>query len=100
MIGKITIGKSFRGCLLYCLNDKQKLHKDGVVFKNRAEILMFNKCFGNQNELIDQFNEVRQLTLAYELLWYGEHAVTNEIYKELFNEFEAIQQKLTTLKDS
>ena len=61
MIGKITIGKSFRGCLLYCLNDKQKLHKDDVVFKNRAEVLMFNKCFGNQNELIQQFNEVRQL---------------------------------------
>jgi len=61
MIGKITIGKSFRGCLIYCLNDKQKLHKNEVVFKNRAEILMFNKCFGNQNELIQQFNEVRQL---------------------------------------
>ena len=61
MIGKITIGKSFRGCLLYCLNDKQKLHKNDVVFKNRAEVLMFNKCFGNQNELIEQFNEVRQL---------------------------------------
>jgi len=61
MIGKITIGKSFRGCLLYCLNDKQKLRKNDIVFKNRAEVLMFNKCFGNQNELIQQFNEVRQL---------------------------------------
>ncbi len=61
MIGKITIGKSFRGCLLYCLNDKQKLHKDDVVFKNRSEILMFNKCFGKQNELIQQFNEVKWL---------------------------------------
>jgi hypothetical protein len=37
------------------------LYKNEVVFKNRAEILMFNKCFGNQNELIQQFNEVRQL---------------------------------------
>ncbi|HVX27889.1 MAG TPA: relaxase/mobilization nuclease domain-containing protein [Parafilimonas sp.] len=63
MIGKITIGKSFRGCLLYCLNDKQKLHKDEVVFKNRAEVLMFNKCFGNQNELMQQFNEVRWLNM-------------------------------------
>lgn len=61
MIGKITIGKSFRGCLLYCMNDKQKLHKDEVVFKNRAEVLIFNKCFGNQSELIQQFNEVRRL---------------------------------------
>lgn len=61
MIGKITTGKSFRGCLLYCLNDKQKLHKDDVVFKNRANVLMFNKCFGNQTELMQQFNEVRWL---------------------------------------
>lgn len=61
MIGKVTTGKSFRGCLLYCLNDKQKLHKDEIVLKNRAEVLMFNKCFGNQNELIQQFNEVRWL---------------------------------------
>ena len=61
MIGKITTGRSFRGCLLYCLNDKQQMHKDEVVFKNRAEVLMFNKCFWNQNELIQQFNELRQL---------------------------------------
>ncbi|MEP6466339.1 MAG: relaxase/mobilization nuclease domain-containing protein [Parafilimonas sp.] len=62
MIGKIKIGKSFRGCLLYCLNDKvQKQQKDEAIFKNRADILMFNKCFGNQKELIQQFNEVRQL---------------------------------------
>ena len=29
--------------------------------KNRAEVLLFNKCYGNQKELIQQFNEVRQL---------------------------------------
>ena len=28
MIGKITTGKSFRGCLLYCLNDKQQMHQN------------------------------------------------------------------------
>src|SRR5690242_18282735 len=61
MIGKIMIGKSFIGCLLYCLNDKQNRPKDEKIFKNRAEILMFNKCFGNQTELIQQFNEVEQL---------------------------------------
>ena len=61
MIGKITIGKSFRGCLLYCLNDKQKQRPDEIIFKNRADVLMFNKCFGNQKELVQQFNEVRQL---------------------------------------
>ncbi|MEI9954789.1 MAG: relaxase/mobilization nuclease domain-containing protein [Ferruginibacter sp.] len=61
MIGKITIGKSFRGCLLYCLNDKQPKQAEEQVMKDRAEILCFNQCFGNQKELIQQFNEVRQL---------------------------------------
>ena len=29
--------------------------------KDRAEVLMFNKCFGNEKELVQQFNEVRKL---------------------------------------
>jgi|SRR5665647_442837 len=61
MIGKITIGKSFKGCLLYCLNDKLQDQKQEQVMKDRAEVLLFNQCYGNQKELIRQFNEVRQL---------------------------------------
>jgi hypothetical protein len=61
MIGKITIGKSFKGCLLYCQNDKLQDPKKEQVMKDRAEILLFNQCYGNQKELIQQFNEVRQL---------------------------------------
>ena len=61
MIAKITIGKSFKGCLLYCLNDKLQESKNEQVMKDRAEILLYNQCYGNQKELIQQFNEVRQL---------------------------------------
>jgi hypothetical protein len=61
MIGKITIGKSFKGCLLYCLNDKREELKNKPVMKERAEVIMFNQCYGSQQELIRQFNEVRQL---------------------------------------
>lgn len=57
----VTIGKSFRGCILYCLNDKIQEPTKEQVMKNRAELLLFNKCYGNQKELIRQFNEVRQL---------------------------------------
>lgn len=60
MIGKIMTGKSFGGCLLYCLNDKIQRHQEHVM-KNRAEILMFNKCYGDQKELVQQFNDVRRL---------------------------------------
>ena len=34
--------------------------KQEQVMKDRAEILLFNQCYGNQKELIQQFNEVRQ----------------------------------------
>ena len=61
MIGKITIGKSFKGCLLYCLNDKLQNQNQEKIMIDRAEILLFNQCYGNQKELIQQFNEVRQL---------------------------------------
>ena len=54
------MGKSFRGCISYCLEDKLLSSKE-VAFKNRAEVIMFNNCFGNKHELLQQFNEVRQL---------------------------------------
>lgn len=62
MIGKIIIGKFFRGCLNYCLHDKlQKAVAEEQIMKGRAEIICFNQCFGNDKELIRQFNEVRSL---------------------------------------
>lgn len=62
MIGKISIGKSFRACINYCLHDKQKQGDEPVV-KDRAEVLLYNQCYGNANELIQQFNELRQHNL-------------------------------------
>lgn len=62
MIGKIIIGKSFRGCLNYCLHDKPIKGQDQeALLKDRAEVLCYNQCYGNGKELIQQFNEVRQL---------------------------------------
>jgi len=49
MISKIIIGKSFRGCISYCLDKKE------------AELLNTNLCYGNKKELISQFNEVRRV---------------------------------------
>ncbi len=47
--------------LAYCLNDKSKTLQQEEIMKDRAEVLLFNKCFGNEKELAQQFNEVRQL---------------------------------------
>jgi len=62
MIGKIVTGKSFRGCLQYCLHDKiADEKKNELVMKDRAEVILYNQCFGNDKELTQQFNEVRGL---------------------------------------
>ena len=62
MIGKVIVGKSFGGCLRYCLEDKKMANDiDKMIMKNRAEVLQYNMCFGNKAELIQQFNEVRKL---------------------------------------
>jgi hypothetical protein len=70
MIGKVMVGKSFGGCISYCLEDKRTLseeqkaqlsQEDGVQHKNRAEVLEYNFCFGDKHELSDQFKDVRRL---------------------------------------
>ncbi len=69
MIGKITKGCSFRGCISYVLEDKKHLSPEeilelasaGLSFQNRAEVIAYNQCFGEKPELIADFNEVRRL---------------------------------------
>jgi len=88
MMGRVHSGPSFRQSLAYCLSDKKRTpgeHPSGqpgspgqsttedhssdhrsppageVVFKDRAEIIHYNQCYGNQRELAAQFNEVSRL---------------------------------------
>lgn len=61
MIGKISMGSSFSGCIKYCLEDKKQEQTQEAVFKNRAEIIVFNQCFGDKKELAEQFRDVRLL---------------------------------------
>ncbi len=61
MIGKVIIGKSFRGCISYCIENTKLNQASNLVQKKRAELLLYNQCYGNTKELIQQFNEIRQL---------------------------------------
>jgi hypothetical protein len=61
MIGKFIKGKSFRGCISYCLEGKMDRKTGEELYPDRAEIIAFNRCYGNKRELIEQFNEVRGL---------------------------------------
>lgn len=75
MIGKVSKGGSFAGCIGYCLEDKIKLTEemkvqlaqvDHLQHKNRAEVLEYNQCFGNKNELAAQFRDVAKLSKRVE----------------------------------
>src|SRR5450432_4038697 len=75
MIGSISLGKSFYHCISYCLEDKRQLTEEekislskseGLQHCNRAEVLEYNKCFGNKYELAEQFNDVRKLSKRVE----------------------------------
>jgi len=75
MIGHVSKGGSFAGCLGYCLEDKIKLTEemkaqlsqvDHLQHKDRAEVLEYNQCFGNKQELAAQFRDVAKLSKQVE----------------------------------
>ena len=70
MIGHVSKGTSFFHCISYCLEDKRELTEeqkqqlalmDHLQHKDRAEVLEYNKCFGNKYELADQVRYVEKL---------------------------------------
>jgi len=75
MIGKVTLGTSFYGCLSYCLEDKRHLSEEqkqqlsiqeNLQHKNRAEVIDNNLCFGDKKELAEQFRDVAKLSRRVE----------------------------------
>lgn len=75
MIGIMTLGQSFSGCIGYCLEDKINLSEEqkmklsineNLQHKDRAEVIYYNNCFGTASELASQFNEVRKLSSRVE----------------------------------
>jgi hypothetical protein len=75
MIGNMTLGKFFSGCIGYCLEDKINLSEEekmklsineNLQHKDRAEVIYYNNCFGTASELASQFNEVRKLSSRVE----------------------------------
>ena len=60
MIGKLMIGKTFKGCIEYCLSDKRIAGKRQNT-SDRVGILHYNYCFGDKKSLIRDFNNVAAL---------------------------------------
>ncbi len=75
MIGHVSVGGSSYHCISYCLEDKIELSEDQkrqlsladeLQHKDRAEVLEYNKCFGNKYELAEQFRDVEKLNKRVE----------------------------------
>lgn len=71
MIGHVSIGTSTYHLFSYVLEDKKELSEkkklelaagDHLQHKERAEVLEYNKCFGNKYELTEQFKDVSRLS--------------------------------------
>jgi hypothetical protein len=64
MIGKIATGKSFRGCLGYLhegrLQESEELQLEEMA-KKQAEVIHYNKCFGNKKQVVKQLVAVSKL---------------------------------------
>jgi hypothetical protein len=79
---------------LYFLDLLKRLNETGLIAwkkdKTNHDYLMelYAKEF--------HFHDIRRLTLAYELVWYGEHALSNEAYQKLFADFESVFLKINT----
>jgi hypothetical protein len=64
MVGKVGVGKSFRGCLNYLFEGRlqeTKKQQDLEMEKKQAEVIAYNQCFGNKPQLIREFIEVSKL---------------------------------------
>jgi hypothetical protein len=46
----------------------------------------------------DCYENVRGLTLAYELVWYGERSVSNESFQRLSGEFQAVNTRINQVQ--
>jgi hypothetical protein len=83
---------------LYFLGLLKELNQQGVILWKKDKT---NHDYLSELSVKDfHYDEVRELTLAYEQVWYGEHRLTTESYQQLFAAFENLHQKLNTQKAS
>jgi hypothetical protein len=94
----ITEGNYRLAVRLYFLGLLKELNQQGFI--------LWKKDKTNYDYLAElsakdfYYDEVRELTLAYEQVWYGEHRLTTEAYQQLFAAFENLHQKFNTQKAS
>jgi hypothetical protein len=72
----------------------KKLDEDGFIIWKKDKT---NRDYLTELYLKARYyEEVRQLTSVYELVWYGDHDLEVQSYEEIISSFKAINQKLNT----
>jgi hypothetical protein len=68
----------------------KKLNEVGLIAwkKDKTNRDYLSELYGRN----DCYDNVRGLTLAYELVWYGERSVSNESFQRLSGEFESVNR--------
>ena len=84
-----------RMCFLGLL---QTLDEDGMIKwkRDKTNRDYLSELFTRQH----YYDEIRQLTLDYEVVWYGEHDLTPGAYEDLIGSFKAMGSKLNSSKQS
>jgi hypothetical protein len=79
---------------LYYLGLLKKLNETGMILwkKDKTNRDYLTELF--QREYY--FEEIKQLTLSYEQVWYGEHGLTPESFQTITSGFESVYQKMNT----
>lgn len=78
---------------LYYLALLKKLHEAGLIDwkKDKTNRDYLDELF-SQNY---QYDEIRHLTRAYEEVWYGDHAITRELFDNISRRFENVRDQIT-----
>lgn len=76
----------------------KKLNEVGLIAwkKNKTNRDYLSELFGKNN----CYDDVRALTLAYELVWYGERSVSSESFQRLSGEFESVNSRITQVQSA
>jgi hypothetical protein len=74
----------------------KKLNEVGLIAwkKDKTNRDYLSELYGRN----DCYENVRGLTLAYELVWYGERKVSDESFRRLSVEFESVNSRITQVQ--
>ena len=74
----------------------KKLNDAGLIIwkKNKTNRDYLSELYGRN----DCYDDVRSLTLAYEVVWYGERSVSSELFQRLSGDFETVGRQITQVQ--